>query len=199
MFQGWRWVVLNVCKRDTCQGTAVGFCTQDDDHNCSKPFSGQPEEVSHILPDHYKSKMKHAAGALSQVSISRVSLGRFTQRPNNDQARRGDRRRVESSQLWYMNSLACGQGFCENSACYPKLMPFSLLSADKRTLCEFWGHSLGSSIISPGTQSSAAGWENSSSENPAPQGPSSELQGYFAHGGKSTCWLQLQNNCNWNI
>lgn len=26
-----------------------------------------------------------------------------------------------------MNSLACGQGFCENSACYPKLMPFSLL------------------------------------------------------------------------
>lgn len=46
-------------------------------------------------------------------SISRVlaHFAGFTQRPNNHQAKRGDRRRAESSQLWYMNSLACGQGF----------------------------------------------------------------------------------------
>lgn len=68
-------MVLNVCKRNTCKGTAVGFCTQDADPNHTSPFSGQRGEVPHVLPGHYKFKMKRAAGALPQVSVSRVSPG----------------------------------------------------------------------------------------------------------------------------
>lgn len=123
-----------------------------------------------------------------------TSLVSFHGKPSNDRAQAGGTGRMKGLSLSSFGACCYWpvvRAFLKDSFWHPKLMPFSLFLTDKRALPEFWGHTPGSSVTSPGAQGGAAGWENSGSENPAPEGPSSELQGHFAHGGKATHWLWL--------